>query len=268
MRIMKRLILILSSLLFFACGTRVEEGISLNKESNVENDTNRLDNGAMIETDTTIISNESSGITALPFGPRIKDINDLCKGSMFYYDLIGEEYSFKDTPSPQKYTDTYKLPPIEKYIYTIVDTLYERSSCEGNILVDSLISIDSYKIRLPDLGRFEIYYMSNDAEVFDDFSEKYKSFCENFFYQFYGVLILYEKETKIARLLPIFYETSKESWHARYFYITEEYKILLCNRNASEGDPVDITVGPAYEIIIQDDGKFLIKNIFDERSYK
>ena len=215
------------------------------------------------------ISIPSAPVTSLPFGPKMSSADGICAvNDKFYYDLIGK--GFRVSSGFKEFTNSYKLPPIKKYKYTIVDTNYEGSSCSNNIPIDSLISVKEYKIRLPDYEGFEVYYMTDDDEYKKDISDVYKGACGSFYYRLYGILILYERKTEIARLLPVFYDHYSESVKTRHFYIDKNYRILLCNKRYDEGhytsgSPVDKATGPLYEVKISKSGDFLIKMIADER---
>jgi hypothetical protein len=224
------------------------------------------------KTDTVFPVQQQAGsvITPLPFGPKAgpkKLFKD--ESSSFYYDIIGEGY--KADKGFKKHSPVYPLPPIEKYIYTVVDTVYDPRDCTNEIPLDSVFRVNSYQVRLPDHEGFEVYYVSditgiNEANKY--LTPGFTGRCANFELFFYGLLVCYQRETKTARLLPIFHHYYGESDHMRHFYIDKDYHITLGNMIFSEGDydsknPVDIMNGGRYEITMKKTGEFKIKK-FEE----
>src|SRR5688572_8830901 len=105
--------------------------------------------------DPAVQRQQAPAIVNLPFGPRAGAKN-ICNESMFYLDIIGEGY----TPANgfKNFKPTYPLPPIEKYMYTVIDTVYDPRECAYDISMDSVFRVTSYKVRLPDHEGFEVYY--------------------------------------------------------------------------------------------------------------
>ena len=247
-----------------------EEGVYIYKEGEFIWAEHKIgnDNKAKKDNPQGVIWNQSPPTAGLPFGPAISSSDKICEvNDQFYFSLIGKDFSVEN--GFKKFAPAYQLPPIEKYLYTIVDTNLDGNGCNNSIPVNDLIKITKFNIRLPDYEGFEVYYATGDAEHEKAFSEAFKNICENFYYRFYGILILYKKTTKTARLLPVFYNHYSESIHTRYFYIGNDYRILLCNSSFSEGDtelgnPVDKIVGPLYEVKILRNGDFAIKMLSGE----
>lgn len=209
-------------------------------------------------------------ITSLPFGPKA-GFKKLFReeSTIFYLDQIGEGYyngyKFK------KYKTLYPLPPIDKYIYTVVDTVYDPRDCTNEVPLDSAFRVNSYKVRLPDHEGFEVYYMADNTKLGDTTKPLLPGFnerCSNFELYFYGLLIFYQRETKTARVLPIYHNYYGESTYERRFYIDKNYRITLGNKMFSEGDyesnnPVEVSNGMRYEITMKKNGEFNIKR-FEE----
>ena len=220
--------------------------------------------------DSAIQQQNAPAITTLPFGPkagRKKLFND--ESTHFYLDIIGEGYNAGN--GFKKYTTTYPLPPIDKYIFTVVDTTYDPRSCTNEIPLDSAFRVSSYRVRLPDHEGFEVYYMSDNTALGDtskSFMPGFNSRCSNFELYFYGLLIYYQRATKTARVLPVYHNYYGESTHERRFYIDKDHRIILGNKIYSEGDydsntPVDVSNGGRYEITMNKTGVFNIKR-FEE----
>src|SRR5688572_2949943 len=92
--------------------------------------------------DTALHHQSSPAIVSLPFGPA-HGAESICEDDNFYFNLIGEEYSIQN--GFKRFTPTYQLPPIEKYRYTVIDTLFDAGSCHFNIPIDSVIKITKFK---------------------------------------------------------------------------------------------------------------------------
>lgn len=205
-------------------------------------------------------------ITSLPFGPKAGPKKLFKDESMYFYlDIIGEGYNtgykFK------RYKTLYPLPPIDKYIFTVVDSVYDPRYCTNEIPLDSAFRVNSYRVRLPDHEGFEVYYMADNTKLGDTTKPLLPGFnerCSNFELYFYGLLIYYQRATKTARVLPIYHNYYGESTHERRFYIDKDYRITLGNEFYSEGDydskkPVDVNNGGRYEIVMKKNGEFDIK---------
>lgn len=217
------------------------------------------------KSDSVVQLEPGPAITSLPFGPKAgpKKLfkNDTCD---FYRAVIGE--GFKAGKGFKKLSPVYPLPPIEKYIYTIVDTVYDPRTCSNDKPLDSVFRVNSYQVRLPDHEKFEVYYMSDITginEANKHLTPGFTGRCDNFELSFYGVLIYYQRTTKTARLLPVFYNYYGESEHERRFYIDSNYRITLGEEIYSEGDyeskhPVDVTRGGSYKVMMKN-GVFEVK---------
>lgn len=203
-------------------------------------------------------SSEIARITKLPFGPKLKNVNELYIHSFDFYDkLIGGKNEGKGV----KYTTTYQLPNIKNVKYIVVDSSDEYYNCYHNIPIDSLLLINKYKCRLPDIGILEMYYMSNDKSISQDFTRAFERYCSTLIYDNYGHLILFNKKTQEAKVITIFYSYYLDSYRTREFYIDENYKIYISNKMYTEGDNgVDKHGLSGYEISISEDGSVTIKN--------
>ena len=215
--------------------------------------------------DTTLLDG-SPEITPLPFGPPIKTIDDLCyQSELFYYKIIGGPYHWNDYKSG--YTKTYLFPPVSFLNYKSVDSdiFYGMENCfylNKNLNpaeIEHVSLLTKYKIRLPDIGGFQVFYMSNEENLFQDFME----ICQ---LSKYGVLIIYDKSEKKANLLTVFYEVHGESTKFMYFYIDKKYNIYLCeisyygSEDESEGE---LHIERKYEVKISQNGEFLIKELYN-----
>jgi hypothetical protein len=220
-----------------------------------------------IRKDTTI-SDRIPSITPLPFGPKISAMDDFYNGNYnngyFYLDLIGKDLQ-TDTP---KYTPTYLLPPIKQFKH-IGEFIYSTPNCRYNIPMDSLLKFRTYKKRLPDMGRFQVYYMCNDLtkHSIPDFPSAYKKYCIDIddsydsYYTSYGYLILYNQEQLEATILFIYYDYFIESPTRMIFYIDKDYNIFINTISYSEGeDKVDVFLA-CEKINISDNGEIKYENI-------
>jgi hypothetical protein len=250
-------LLCLFAVFFTLAGCRQNQG----KEQLVASDTLNAKPIAQEMNIDSVQRATAPAIATLPFGPKASTNKDFCNESMFYFDIIGEGYTAAD--GFKKLKPTYSLPPIDKYIYTVIDTLYDPRECTYNIALDSIFRVISYKVRLPDHEGFEVYYMADDVAN-KSLAPGFTGRCSNFELKFYGLLIFYQKATKTARLLPVYHNYYGESEHQRHFYIDKDYRITICNKIYSEGDydskdPVDKWDGPRYEVTMKMNGEFGVK---------
>ncbi|MBX2984904.1 MAG: hypothetical protein KF882_02905 [Bacteroidia bacterium] len=221
------------------------------------------------EEDTTL-SDEEPKITPLPFGPSIKNIDDLClQNKLFYYKII-ETAAYMNDCEP-RYTKTYLFPPVDFLNITKINEneYYDECYYINRLLsphdINKVSRLAKYKVRLPDFGKFQVFYMSNEHYLFQDFMEG----CQK---PKYGIIILYDKEERKANLLTIFNEESfgAEGTYQRFFYIDKDYTIHICNIKESyvvfdEEESLGIIendMQETYKIVISSEGKFLINNIF------
>lgn len=220
------------------------------------------------KTDSVVQVQQQSGdiITPLPFGPGTGPKKLFGKGAWGYYiEMIGEGYTSGNGFKSLK--PVYPLPPIEKYRYTVVDTVYDPRSCSNEVSLDSMFRVKSYQVRLPDHEGFEVYYSADAAginEANKNLAPGLNGRCDNFDLHYYGLLIFYHRATKTARLLPAYYSYYGESDHERHFYIDTNYRITLGNEIYSEGDyesknPVDVMSGGRYEVTMKKTGDFNVK---------
>jgi len=218
-----------------------------------------------LQIDTTL-SNEIPLITPLPFGPLIDKLMDLKKPTFFYTDLVGKDYY----ASNRSLMPTYKLPPIDKVKYLIIDKENEISPCSNtkSEKIGDWFKIRKYRYRLPDKGKFQVYYMPSDENAYDDFKSSLpEECCGAFLCNTYGYLILYDTLKREARLLSIFHSCLGDAVNSRRFYIDKNYNIFLLHQIAVEGnDQADIYYGPYYQVEILDDGELSVEvsqNSFD-----
>ncbi len=211
--------------------------------------------------DSAVTQQSDPAIVELPFGPGSGANKAFRNETMFYLGIIGEGYTAAN--GFKKLKPAYPLPPIDRYIYTVIDTVYDPRECAQDITMDSVFRVTSYKVRLPDHEGFEVYYMADDMAN-DSLTPGFTGRCANFELKLYGVLIFYQKATKTARLLPVYLNYYGESQHERNFAIDKNYRISICNKTFSEGDydsknPVEMWDGPRYEVTMKKGGAFEIK---------
>ena len=218
--------------------------------------------------DSVVQVQQQSGdtITRLPFGPRTGPKKLFSKGAWGYYsEMVGEGYTSGNGFKTRK--PVYPLPPIEKYRYTVVDTVYDPRDCGSGIPLDSMFRVKSYQVRLPDHEGFEVYYSADAAginEANKNLAPGFNGRCPDFELHYYGLLIFYQRATKTARMLPVYYSYYGESDHERHFYIDKDYHITLSEEIYSEGDyesknPVDVMNGGRYVVTMKKTGEFAIK---------
>ncbi len=218
-----------------------------------------------------ILYDEDAPVTQLPFGPNIKSIDLLCEtSSQFYYEIVGKESQWNNYT--EQHTKSYKLPAITTYKYIMIDSVEEMRGCNfkrediNKKELGSIFKITKFKRRLPDYGKFKIYYMSNDLRKFQDFSEDFPKNCTLFTSTVYGMIILYNPEKKSASLLPVYLEgLPSDSQFERVFYINEEYKISVCDVRHSYDEIsedevyLESSIQKRFEVSITLDGEFIIK---------
>ena len=239
-------------------------GIALTACKQAANKKPEIANADSIKMDTDVVPgpiDPNPPPMPLPFGPAGATAKNFYKKDpWFYYKLIGEGYTLQHDQFTA-FTQTYPLPPTEKYTHAKDD--FARDFClldeDHQIPVDSLFTIKNFRQRLPDHEGFEVYYATGDAAVDTLFPEVFKG-CE-MNYKLYGYLIFYERATKTAHLLPAFYHWYGESDHAREFYIDSNYRIFMYTEHMYEGEKgkADIDAGPVCEVTINPKGGFTIK---------
>ncbi len=185
------------------------------------------------------INSFSQMTTALPFGPKISKIDQLCKKETgFYYNIIGQNTGSENF----KRSKSYKLPEIKSVVFVKVDTINDddMDPHSNNGGVDTLFKY--YKKKLPNLGKYEIYYDSNINQTSPNLNSWPVS------YEYYGILILYERKLKKATVLPIFYHRYIDALVIRNFYINTNYEIFVCHQMYTDVD--DATSGSLFKIDI------------------
>lgn len=207
----------------------------------------------------TILAEGMPEITQLPFGP--KGWPDQIKNSNFYLDLIGKDL---DTDLP-KYSIIYKLPKINNIQYLKLDGP-NRYQCENGQPIDSIIKLTKYRYRLPNINKYESYYMCNSH--FDkkwDFNSEFINNCGEFVYQEYGYLILYEPRTTFAIVIDIYHVNYIDAVNDRKFYIDKNYTINLIDTGFTDGDEasngeqtISTTPGKKRTITILNNGEISI----------
>lgn len=129
-----------------------------------------------------------------------------------------------------------------KYVNIDNDSLMKRSL--------KLIN-NSFKLRLPNFGPYECYYQHNDFSAVDPEGN----------YNDFGNIILFNPTKKSANVLNVYhlgvYSGEGNGAYWRFFYISNDKKILLFNAGESEGDSY---LHKSHEISVKPDGKILIKN--------
>ena len=194
-------------------------------------------------------------VRQLPFGPAITDTKKLCDASgSFYGSLIGT-----DLMNDPQYTRNYFLPEITSVKYTVVDSMKEGRFCAGEQSIDSFFMPTSYKCRLPDFKSFQVYYISNSRDHSADYTSGFPESCDDFVYDYYGYLGVYDTLTRQLHVVPIYYERYRDSQQQRSFYIDKNYRIFICDTGYAEGEEGAERMGDQhFEITINDDAGFTI----------
>ncbi|HTF03844.1 MAG TPA: hypothetical protein VK826_07445 [Bacteroidia bacterium] len=195
-------------------------------------------------------------IRQLPFGPAFSNTKKLCNASgVFYSSMIGTNLG-----NEAQYTCDYYLPEITSVKYTVVDSMKEGRFCAGEQSIDSFFMPTTSKCRLPDFKSFQVYYISNGQYAPGDFyTPDFVSYCDEFAYDYYGYLGVYDTLTRQLHVIPIYYERYRDSQQQRSFYIDKNYKIFICDTGYAEGEEgAERMEDQHFEITINDDAGFTI----------
>jgi hypothetical protein len=178
------------------------------------------------------ITNGAPEITALPFGPKGWP-DKIVADSNFYFDLIGQ--NLWDDYDQRVDAKLYQLPPVNSIKYIQLQHDLDNYLCNGKP-VDSVLKLTKYRHRLPDAGKYKIYYMCNSGNVDFDYPPDFIKYCIKFIYQKYGYLILYEPKTRHAVVINIYHFYYVDSVHERTFYIDKNYNIHILDQSWTDGD--------------------------------
>ena len=119
--------------------------------------------------------------------------------------------------------------------------------CDNGKPVDSVIKLTKYRCKLPDAGRYEVYYMCNSGNEHFDYPPDFIKHCIKFSYLRYGYLILYEPKTRQAVVINIYNWYYVDSVHERTFYIDKNYNIHIIDRGWTDDDEGEKAAVPGFE---------------------
>lgn len=202
------------------------------------------------------IWNREVNITPLPFGPEVSNPIQICSEDHLFYTNLISKNSVSDTPT---LTKSKKLPHIKDYRYVEVDT-NRRSNCTYGDKDTSYIFLD-YKVRLPDLGKWQVYYNSGMLSDSSTYLKNKNVKCSEYLYTNYGHLILYDTSNSFAIVMAIYFEKYIDAYSTRRFFIDEKYNLFICNVGYAEGEEgVDEYISSKYKVKFKPDGSIKYMN--------
>lgn len=217
----KCLVLLIVSIVFYSC---------INNPKNVVSKTKKTDDSLV---DLKNIKDYPE-ITKLPLGSKNWSKKDLEELGFYSNSLRKSINLHKD--SFNKFKD-YLLPEIKKYEYIQLEqSLGENYLCNNGLPIDSIFKVYKYKYRLPNIGKYESYYMCNYHPTTKDYSEEFINNCTNFLFQQSGYLILYDQLTKKAIIINIYQVYYVDSLNYREYYIDQDYNIYITDEQFTDGD--------------------------------
>ncbi len=156
-------------------------------------------------------------------------------------------------------SDTINLPIIKTFEVIKIGK-YDFCSCgisKGNPLLE-------IKYRLPDLGKFQVYYSYKNIQYNYNTSQKdclYR--CLK-----YGNLILLDISTLHAKIIPIYFDARPKepvSVYNRFFYITSYKNIAIWDTDLGE---LEGNIQAKHNIEISLNGGIKVEELFDYPTYK
>jgi hypothetical protein len=162
----------------------------------------------------------------------------------------------------------YRLPTIKSIIYNDLDSIMNYHCTNGEPIDSGILKLTEYRYRLPDIGKYKVFYMFDpigrfDKDVIMDF---FKSNC-NMYYDYFGYIILYDSITKNAIVLNVCNSYYIDAVEARSFYVDKNGIIHLDDRTWTDsGEDSKGNVGSEYlgstkrEIYILQDGEIKVIN--------
>jgi hypothetical protein len=205
--------------------------------------------------------NDLPAVINLPFGPRVKLNRLSTQGRYFenliYYDvgrLIKDEGFTKTTLKDIK---LYPMPKIVNMRYVKI-TAADSLSCDNGKPFDKMLEVRNYRYRLPDYGRFKVFYSCNYDYFGKDQAKETRKSCSVFLKTFYGYLTIYDPVKQSANVINIYFSSFSDGLDLnRHFFIDKKFNIHLVDF-AQDSDDEEISkpvVGKRYLIRISLDGK-------------
>ncbi len=187
-------------------------------------------------------------INKIPIEWKKKWLGDdsIVEKSYLCFDRINSKENI-ETPSIK----TFEVIGIGKYDLCSCNVAEENPSLE-------------IKYRLPDLGKFEVYYSYRNIQYNNNLSQKDCSFrCLE-----YGNLILFDTSNSHAKIIPIYFDARPKeavSVYNRFFYITSYKSIELWDIDSGE---LEGNLQAKHNIEISKDGDIKIEELFNYPEYK
>ncbi|MEO7212749.1 hypothetical protein [Mucilaginibacter sp.] len=146
----------------------------------------------------------------------------------------------------------YKLPPIKKLDWINI-AAQDSITCKDGTPFNTVFKINKYRYRLPDKDGLEYYYMCDYDVRHAEFPATVVMNCKTFLYDFYGILIVYNRNEESAKVLPIYFDTFGGDYltYSRHFYIDSKFTIHVIDSAVGEES---IVLGNRYDISILPDG--------------
>ncbi|MDP2692103.1 MAG: hypothetical protein Q8O88_00510 [bacterium] len=149
--------------------------------------------------------------------------------------------------------------PIIKTFEVIIIGEYDLCSCN---VAEENPSLE-IKYRLPDLGKFEVYYSYRNIQYNNNLSQKDCSFrCLE-----YGNLILFDTSNSHAKIIPIYFDARPKepvSVYNRFFYITSYKDIAIWDTDLGE---LEGNIQAKHNIEISLNGGIKVEELFDYPTY-
>ncbi|HEX8021514.1 hypothetical protein [Mucilaginibacter sp.] len=210
--------------------------------------------------------NKTPEITPIPFGPKV-DLDKLPIAGMFYTGLIYKDVGqiIKEgwTAKTLKNITVYPLPPIKSVKYIQVSSI-DTEKCDNGLPRERFLKLNRYRYRLPNIGKYECYYICDYAPASKEYTANAQKYCQNcLFNMFYGYLIIYNPKNYEASVITIFYDTFRDGADlSRHFYIDRNYNIYLVDfeQEADDGDGTiasPVFVNNKYYVSISSNGKIV-----------
>lgn len=201
-------------------------------------------------------SNSSTGATApasLPFGPPLEPATTLCDADeRFFSDLIGQNLA--DQPL---YTTSFPLPGIDSVHYVVIDSNIRHRPCLDGRSIGAHLRFASYKQRLPDLGAYEMYYVS-DATRNESYTDADPALCPDFTFEFYGFLLQVDRPRRSAQAYLLHSSAYVDALVFRTFHIGTDYSIQLCEKlfTSDEEGQAERSINWTAQLHLRPDGSF------------
>jgi hypothetical protein len=140
---------------------------------------------------------------------------------------------FKPKAIPAK--RLFHLPPIKSVVYNNLDSLLNYRCTNGEPIDSSVLKLKVYRYKLPDIGKYEVFYDQTEQRV-DAMASFIKTHCDNMEYLYFGYLILYDPMTSKVLVLNVYNQYYIDAVHVRDFYVDKNSIIHLKDSGYTDGE--------------------------------